>query len=218
MCIQKQANIGCYTFNKGDKCKMLWRREEEEDDEEVRSWCNSSRSRYSKHRSIVTCGSQAAEIILSQNKPLPYVSETSGNMSNRPGISTLNSFFLCWCSLPLQTGTQHLKMEQSVKIVSQKHLRYKQPHSTRLTICSSSPVLLNLVFTHYSSGIQTEWRFINQANHIPLLALPPLLLETLDGEECVPPVSPRWPPFGGRGMSGMSAPRLFSQPRTSVLW
>lgn len=44
-----------------------------------------------------------------------------------------------------------------------------------------------------------------------LFPAPPLLLDPRDCEECVPPKSPRRPPFGGCGMTGVSLLRLFSQ-------
>lgn len=41
-------------------------------------------------------------------------------------------------------------------------------------------------------------------------------LDPRDSKECIPPKSPRRPPFGGRGMPGISPLRLFSQCRQAA--
>lgn len=65
-----------------------------------------------------------AKIVFSHMPHFPYVlfeSQSSANLCNSTGISTLNSFFLCLHGQQLQTGTEELNMEQRVERL-QKYL------------------------------------------------------------------------------------------------
>lgn len=65
----------------------------------------------------------------------------------------------------------------------------------------------------------SEWHFWHLEFSVPDSRIRPanihlpLLLEPRDCKECVPPKSPRRPPFGGQGMLGISVLGLFSHRR-----
>lgn len=65
-----------------------------------------------------------AKTVFSHTPRFPYAlfgSQSSANLCNSTGISTLNSFFLCLHGQQLQTGTEELNMEQRAKRL-QKYL------------------------------------------------------------------------------------------------